>query len=64
MEFWPSKSLQQLFPPKPFAYLEGLDAFRFFFKLKFKNETQHLLISAAIISVFSYLYVPRYRLGE
>ena len=25
-------SLQPLFPPKPFDYLEGLDVFRFFFK--------------------------------
>ena len=25
-------SLQPLFPPKPFDLLEGLDAFRFFFK--------------------------------
>ena len=26
--------LQPLFPPKPFDYLEGLDAFGFFFKLR------------------------------
>ena len=25
-------SLQSMFPPKPFDLLEGLDAFRFFFK--------------------------------
>ena len=26
-------SLQPMFPPKPFDYLEGLNAFGFFFKL-------------------------------
>ena len=26
-------SLQPLFPPKPFDYLEGFDVFRFFLKL-------------------------------
>ena len=32
--------------------------------LKYKNESQNLLISAAIISVFYFLYVPLYGLGE
>ena len=31
---------------------------------KYKNENKKLFISAAILSVFSFLYVPRYRLGE
>ena len=32
--------------------------------LKYKNETKKLFISPAIISAFSFLYVPRYGLGE
>ena len=31
---------------------------------KYKNETQKMSISAAILSVFSFVYVPCYGLGE
>ena len=31
---------------------------------KYKNETRSIYISVAIISVFSFFYVPRYGPGE